>query len=125
MNRAIERRSATNSRTRTRSRSTTTGAVASGWARLTIRTSWPRAARRLACSHSIRSPPPSGRVGDTSDTMRTRSRAVMLDSTEAPGSALVEILAHPLLEHHQSPQTIGVGPGALQVLALEGLDGVG
>src|SRR5437667_9100017 len=53
--------------------------------------------------------------------MRTRSRAFTYASPKAPATVLVEILAHPLLGHHQGPQTIGVGPGAAQVLRLHRL----
>src|SRR5215510_10971423 len=124
MKRAIEPRSARKCWIRTRSCSAAAGAVAPASARLTTRTSWPRAARPRACSQSIRSPPPSGRDGETSETMTTRSRSLMRGSPERPVAARIEVLAGPQLQHHQGPEAIGVGARAAQVLPLEGLDRV-
>jgi len=59
-NRAIDLRSTGNGRMPTPSRSSGRGTSSPGSARLTTRTSWPRAASRRACSQSMRSPPPAG-----------------------------------------------------------------
>src|SRR2546426_9256029 len=53
-------------------------------ARQTTRTSCPRATSRDDCSQSIRVPPPSAGVGETSETMRTRSFALTRRSPERP-----------------------------------------
>src|SRR5882672_4639449 len=71
----------------------------------------------------MRSPPPSGRNGDTSATMRTRRVSLTRVSPECPEPVLVEVLAHPQLRHHEGPEAIRVAPHAAVVLSLERLHG--
>src|SRR3989454_8143170 len=91
-------------------------------ARQTTRTSCPRATSRDDCSQSIRVPPPSAGVGETSETMRTRSFALTRRSPERPYAPRLQVLSDPELRHHQRPEAIGVCSRPREVLGLEALD---
>src|SRR3989442_12579040 len=66
----------------------------------------------------MRSPPPAGCDGDTSETMRTRSGSFTRASPERPEAVLVEVLAHPELRHHQRPEAVGMRLPAGPMLPL-------
>src|SRR2546427_12173530 len=66
----------------------------------------------------MRSPPPAGCDGDTSETMRTRSGSFTRASPERPEAVLVEVFAHPELRHHQRPEAVGMSLPARQMPPL-------